>query len=338
MKKAIFGGSFNPVHNGHINSVKTVQQKMAMDEVIIVPTFRSPLKPYITEVTPQERMEMLKIAFSGHKAISFESFEIDSEGPSYTAETLRYLQRINKEDEFYLVIGMDQLEQFDQWKSFAEIISLCHLVVTSRPDTVWQGMDSLPAAVQEFVVDFNKECLELSTGKSIFFVQLEDMDISSTEVRNLLEEGEEVTGLLTPEVQTYIEKHQLYKAKTKKIDDYEEFTRFCGQCLFDKKGINVRAFDVRNINQPAEFNLVVSGTSTRHSISLAENLIKSVRDQFKLKPQGVEGMSEGRWIVIDYGSLIIHVFYDYLREAYRMEELWKEGKDMCLIDEAPQAD
>lgn len=83
---------------------------------------------------------------------------------------------------------------------------------------------------------------------------------------------------------------------------------------------------------PSEFTLVASGTSTRHAASLAENLVTAVKDEFHLHPQSVEGLDEGRWVVVDYGSLIVHIFYDFVRQEYNLEGLWKMAKDLGIKD------
>jgi len=78
--------------------------------------------------------------------------------------------------------------------------------------------------------------------------------------------------------------------------------------------------------------LIASGTSTRHAASLAENVVQAVKEEYNVLPQSVEGVDEGRWVVIDYGSLIVHVFYDFVRQEYSLEKLWKDGKDLNLKD------
>lgn len=87
---------------------------------------------------------------------------------------------------------------------------------------------------------------------------------------------------------------------------------------------------MRNLVSPTEFSLIASGTSTRHAVSLAENLIQAVKEEYGAYPQSLEGITEGRWVLVDYGSLIVHVFYDFARQEYQLEQLWKEGKEVQL--------
>ena len=114
------------------------------------------------------------------------------------------------------------------------------------------------------------------------------------------------------------------------MGDYEKFTHFCAEFLNSKKAINTRAFDLRDLVAPTEFSLIASGTSTRHAASLAENLIQAVKEEYGVYPQSLEGLGEGRWVLVDYGSLIVHVFYDFARQEYQLEQLWKQGKELAL--------
>ncbi len=87
---------------------------------------------------------------------------------------------------------------------------------------------------------------------------------------------------------------------------------------------------MNGIDAPADYSLIASGTSTRHATSIAESLVKEVKKEYGVWPQSLEGTSEGRWIVVDYGSLIIHSFYDFVRHEYRLEEIWKNGREITV--------
>ena len=117
-----------------------------------------------------------------------------------------------------------------------------------------------------------------------------------------------------------------------KIGDFKKFSSFAGDVLFSKKGIQVRGFDLRKMSAPSEFAVICSGTSTRHTSSLAENLIDAVKEEYGVLPQSIEGLSEGRWVVLDYGSLIVHLFYDFVRQEYSIEKLWLDAVDIGLKD------
>ncbi len=161
---------------------------------------------------------------------------------------------------------------------------------------------------------------------------MQDVDVAASEVRKRLRTGRNVDAQISMAVEEYIKENQLYAPIGPRIGDYEAFTKFCAQALFDKKAINVRGFDLREIESATEFALIASGTSTRHASALAEAVQRAVKDEFNVFPMSVEGSTEGRWVLLDYGSLIVHVFYDFVRQEYRLEDLWKRGRDLELKD------
>ena len=94
----------------------------------------------------------------------------------------------------------------------------------------------------------------------------------------------------------------------------------------------VKGYDLTKMSAPSEYAVIASGTSTRHAASMAENLVVAVKEEYNVLPQSVEGIDEGRWVLVDYGSLIIHLFYDFVRQEYSLENLWREGIDLGLKD------
>lgn len=324
----IYGGGFDPFHNGHLNSVLTVRKALKLDQVKVIPAFQSPLRTPVEGSSPEHRLEMVKLATIGFDDwLTVDDREIRRGGVSYTIDTIKELKKTMGKAELFLIIGMDQFENFDQWKDFAEILERVDLVVTSRPGIeIPRTVEFFPNGMKPLVSKFGKGNGVLKSGHKIHFVQLKDVDVSATEVRRALREKQSVLTLIPEPVAEYIREHNLYQNVSRTIGDFEKFTRQCAEWLIGKGAINVQAYDLRLLNSPAEFTLIASGTSTRHTAALAEFLSKEVKNQLGVWPQGLEGVSEGRWVVIDYGSLMVHVFYDYLRQEYRLEDLWSDGK------------
>jgi nicotinate-nucleotide adenylyltransferase len=197
------------------------------------------------------------------------------------------------------------------------------------------GEGDLPEGVRKLVAAFDRQFIQLTSGRSIEFLRLQDKDVSASDVRKRLRTGRNVDAQLSMVVEDYIRKEGLYQPIGPRIGDYEQFTRFCAQALFDKKAINVRGFDLTGTEAATEYTLIASGTSTRHASALAEAVQRAVKEEYNVHPMSAEGMAEGRWVVLDYGALIVHVFYDFVRQEYRLEDLWKAGRDLGLLDEAP---
>jgi nicotinate-nucleotide adenylyltransferase len=337
MKIGIFGGTFNPPHVGHLNSLQEVQRKLSLDLILMVPAFQNPLKNPLEGATPLQRLEMTRLAtesWGSHFQVS--DVEIKRAGKSYTVETLKQLQKEYPEAEFSLILGIDKFEELPEWKSPEKIIELAHLIVLSRPGFDFPTSEAdLPEIIRDAVGDFDFNFIELKTQKSIQFVRVKDIDISSTTLRKQLRVRRSVEKYVPLSVENYIKANGIYQSKEDKIPDFKQFTEFCAATLFERKGIAVRGFDLRKLEAPSEFSLIASGTSTRHASALAENLMKLVKEEFNVFPHSLEGIDEGRWIVVDYGSLIVHIFYDFVRSEYRIEELWKSGIDMQLKDTSP---
>lgn len=334
MKVGIFGGSFNPPHMGHIGCLTTVQKKAGLDKIVVIPSFQSPLKTQVEGPSPEQRLEMVKLALQGFgQQFEVDDIEVKRGGTSYTIDTVKtYRKKINADD-LYLVLGADHLELFNSWKDYKNLLKEVNIVFTTRPGfDIPTSKEQLPNYLQEMILEYDFNFIELTTGRNIQFVRIPDVDTSASELRKKIRSGRPVDKFLPLAVESYIKSNRLYANLKDKIQDYQKFAEFCAHQLFSKKAIAVRGYDLRKVSAPSEFALVTSGTSTRHAASLAENLVQSVKDEFRIHPQSIEGLEEGRWVVVDYGSLIVHIFYDFVRQEYSIEKLWREGVDMNLQD------
>lgn len=336
MRVGVFGGSFNPPHMGHINSLQTVLKKAGLDQIRLVPASQNPLKLPVEGPTPEQRMEMVLAAIDGygHQFVADDQ-ELVRGGKSFTITTLKNLRKEIAGEDLFLIIGADHFEQLHLWKDYKKILTEANLIVTSRPGFDFPtSKDDLPEFIQELVAEYDFNFIELTTGRNIQFITLKDVEVASSDLRRKLRLGQPTHEKLPLSVEKYIRDHRLYRNVGERIQDYKKFTEFCAHFLFQKKAIAVRGFDLRSMTSPSEFALVASGSSTRHAASLAENLILAVKQEFGIHPQSLEGVDEGRWVVVDYGSLIVHVFYDFVRQEYALENLWKQAIDLGLKDPA----
>lgn len=275
---------------------------------------------------------MARLAFAsyGDKLIVDER-EINRGGKSFTIDTLKEISVQYPGDDLSLIMGFDVFEEFSSWKDTSKILEIVNIIVVSRPGGDFpENRDELPVFLKPIVKDFEFNIVELSTGKNIQFLGLKDIEISAADLRKKIRANRNMEKFLPLAVESYIREHKIYKTLGPKVGDYEKFTRFCADFLNAKKAISVRAFDLRAFSAPSEFTLIASGTSTRHAGSLAENLIQAVKDEYGAYPQSLEGLSEGRWVLVDYGSLIVHLFYDFARQEYQLEQLWKQGQELTI--------
>ncbi|MCB0350490.1 MAG: ribosome silencing factor, partial [Bdellovibrionales bacterium] len=257
--------------------------------------------------------------------------ELLKSGVSYTYDTILDFTKKYPEDAFYLIVGVDQLENFDKWKEFKKLLKISKLVVTSRPGLeLPQTKKELPAALASLVKTFRHDRAILKGGGEIIFVKLNDVDVSATEIRRKLRRDESVNHLTPGAVVDYLVANNVYDKSELLVKDYAAFTKYCAKILNQTGGLSVTAYDVREMTQPSEFTLTASGTSTRHTKALCEHVVKEAKEKFGIHPQSTEGMQEGRWVVIDYGSLMIHLFYDFVRNEYRIEDLWAGAPKLSI--------
>lgn len=196
IKTGIFGGAFNPPHKGHINLAKEAIEQLKLRKLLIIPTFESPHKA--TKLAPfDERAEMCRRAFSGiSDKCEVEICEIERElgGISYTINTLRALKKRYTDARFFLLIGGDMLFSFTEWYKYESILKECEVCAAAR------GGDSF------------SEMLEYATEVGhIKVLPTNVVDISSTEIREKIQKGEDASGWITEDVRGYIEEKGLYR-------------------------------------------------------------------------------------------------------------------------------
>jgi nicotinate-nucleotide adenylyltransferase len=335
----VFGGTFSPLHLGHLACVRTVRSRLNLDRIHVIPAAQNPRKARTEGPSDQERLEMCRIGFEGEgEHVVVDDREIRRGGLSYTATTLESFMHEVAPENLYLIIGMDQFDDFDRWHRIDRILELANVVVVSRPGHVLPvSLVDFPEGLREHLDDFDHGFGQFRSGRTLEFVRMPDVDVSASELRKRLRTGRSVEKYMTIEVEEYIKSKGFYGPIGPRIGDGESFARFCAEALFAKKGLQVRAYDLRELTSPSEYALIASGTSTRHTVALAEAVQKAVKDEFNVFPQSVEGVSEGRWVLLDYGVMIVHIFYDFVRQEYRLEELWREGRDLGVKDSVLEA-
>jgi nicotinate-nucleotide adenylyltransferase len=201
-KRLLFGGTFDPVHNGHLIVARALAEEMGFDRVVLVPTNQPPHKPPAS-ASAEDRLAMLRLAVRDEPAFEVSGVELRRRGPSYTLDTLQELHAAHPAAELHWAIGADMLEDLPRWHRIGEVLAACTLVVMVRPP--WNGR------IEEIL---RKLAAELGPGpgetlaKSVARVPL--IEISSTDVRRRVAEGKSIRYLVPYPVATYIEEHGLY--------------------------------------------------------------------------------------------------------------------------------
>ena len=212
MKVGILGGTFNPIHNGHLHIAEEVRKYCELDQVWFVPTCQPPHKQLAEEVAFSHRMAMVEAALATYP--DFRACDIEGRrgGTSYSVETLEQLRKEYPQYQFFFIMGLDSFVEIGSWKNYPRIFDLAHVVVTARPGFSGTLRQFLPVAIADrFCYDAESEKLTQRNGFSVFSVTHTCRDVSSTEVRRQLQVGGDVGGMLPKPVTDYIRQHELYK-------------------------------------------------------------------------------------------------------------------------------
>lgn len=199
MKKiGILGGTFNPIHVGHLRLAEYARCELQLDEVWLMPTGCSYLKDADTIVSAEHRLQMTQLAVGDDSHIKVSDIEITRKGNTYTYETLEGLKKQYPDRKLYFIQGADCLFTIEKWRHPERILKACTLVAAVRNATSMEEMEA------------QKTHLEQHFGAKVHLLTMPEMPISSTEIRNRLKEGKSVYGMLPAEVVSYIKEEGLY--------------------------------------------------------------------------------------------------------------------------------
>lgn len=202
MRIGIFGGTFDPVHLGHLIVAEQCREQARLDQVWFIPSARPPHKQDRPLTPFEQRVEMLRLALAGQPAFQINEIEKDRPGPSYTADTLDVLSRDHSDADFHLILGSDCLADLPFWHEPARIIARAGLLIVSRPGwPVWPA-EQLRAALH----------LSAEVSLRLQGIDVPQIDISSRDLRRRAAEGRSLRFLVPRAVECYIEEKRLYPA------------------------------------------------------------------------------------------------------------------------------
>ncbi len=201
MKIGILGGTFDPIHNGHLAVAEEVRSRLSLDEILFVPTGQ-PWRKGGNPIQPaKHRVEMVRLAIAGRPYYRLSLIEVDRKGPSYTLDTLTELSSgLSTAGEIFFIVGWDSLSDLPNWKSPERIIRLCRLVAVPRPGYSRPDFDSLETIVP-------------GLSERVVMLDRPEVDISASEIRERVARGLPISGLVPEAVEEYIRGHGLYSAE-----------------------------------------------------------------------------------------------------------------------------
>ncbi len=194
----LFGGTFNPIHYGHLLICEGIREEFKLEKVVFIPTKTPPHKNNMQIIQASHRLEMVKLATEHNPFFEVSDIEMKRNGSSYTIDTLKIYNSLHGNDRIGLIVGADSLVNFETWRNYKEIFSMADIFVSSRPDTDSHILNSI---IHKFKSEF---------GATINKYSLRAMDYSSTEIRGRVSKGLSIKYLVPPAVEEYIYKAQLY--------------------------------------------------------------------------------------------------------------------------------
>jgi nicotinate-nucleotide adenylyltransferase len=216
MKVGIFGGTFNPIHYGHLRAAEGVREKLEFDKILFIPSGSPPLK--IKELADaKHRYKMTRLAIFTNRLFELSDIECRLSGKSYTVKTVEELKKNNPEMEFSFILGIDAFIDITNWWHPERLITLTNFVIISRPEFRFVDLQISPyIKINRRILkrldnaEIETYTVKLKSSRNATFLRLTPIGISSTGIRRLLKEGKSIKYLLPADVESYIIANKLY--------------------------------------------------------------------------------------------------------------------------------
>lgn len=203
-KTAIFGGTFNPIHNGHLKLIEVCCKAMGIEKAVLIPANVPPHKATQQLAPNADRLAMCQIAAKALPCLSVSDMELNAEGKSYTVLTMRRLKQAFPDEKFYFVMGTDMFLSFDRWYHWQEILDYCDLCVSVRRKNEYPSLERKRDELYAACPGLRADCIHT--------VEADCIEISSTELRRMLADGNaDAKRYLPAGVYDYIREHRLYE-------------------------------------------------------------------------------------------------------------------------------
>lgn len=214
MKWGLFGGTFDPIHFGHLRAAQELITILNLDRVIFIPAAEPPHKT-TRIITPfDHRLQMARLATTDNDAFSVSDVEFRRQGKSYSIDTVRYfLESRDQTLELYFITGQDAFNAITTWHQWDRLLSLCHFAVMTRPGYENKGLENILPTDSDFRFTYDEAAdgYQVTAGHIIYFRNVTFLDISSSLIRKNIKTGQSVRYLLPDSVKNYIIDHDLYR-------------------------------------------------------------------------------------------------------------------------------
>jgi nicotinate-nucleotide adenylyltransferase len=213
VRLGLLGGTFNPIHIGHLRAAVEVREAFNLDKLLLIPSANPPHKPVDHVADAEHRLEMVRLATKGVPSLEVSDLELARPGPSYTIETLRYFQdQYGHGSDVYFIVGQDAFSEITTWKSYKALFSTAHFIVMTRPG-------SKLSSIEDFIHTHISEAYQYDPALNrymhpdwctIFCVDITHIDVSASEIRDRIKHGRPIRFLVPDTVEAYIVEKGLY--------------------------------------------------------------------------------------------------------------------------------
>ena len=198
MDIGVLGGTFDPIHLGHLLVAEEVRTQLGLAEIVFVPASQPQLRANSPVAPAEHRVQMIRLALANKPYCKLSTTEIDRAGPSYSVDTIAEFQgQLGAQDELFFILGWDSLAELPQWREPSRLIKLCRLVAVPRPGYSLPDLNQLEAKIP-------------GLPRRVILMEKPEIDISATEIRNRVAQGLSIRHLIPESVERYIKQYRLY--------------------------------------------------------------------------------------------------------------------------------
>jgi len=217
IRLGLLGGTFNPIHQGHVQAAQIVRDRFNLDQVWFIPSHIPPHKSSDEVASAEHRMNMVRLAVTGSPGFIPSSIEIEDEGTSYSILTLGKIKKLFPSAQLFFILGVDAFLEIDTWRDYKQVMEQCFFIVISRPGYELQkAKEVLEGTYSERMYEVPEDDdLSQAIGftSQIYLMSIQALDISSSQIRQILSAGGAISQMVPFPVEEYIKEHNLYQGK-----------------------------------------------------------------------------------------------------------------------------
>jgi len=348
----LFGGTFDPIHLGHVKTVAALQKDLEIDQIRWILSAQPPHRDQ-PQATIEQRLTMLDIALQDYPNMISDDVEVRSDKASYTIETLIHFRQKYPKASINLIVGSDIMQSFHHWHRDEDILKFANIIVMHRAGYSNDVNPKLLNYVTENMAD-----LKSSAFGHVFVYAAPPVPISATQIRQAIANMDDVSDSLHSEVHEFIQQNNLYVSahhfqnqnsktqpplfQTKSNEDImietqatdqadfsaepipfnsEEQVQMIVEALEDNKALDIKVLNITDISNFADYMVIATGTSNTHLRAISGNSVRELSRQ-GLKALGEEGRDSNEWVLADFGDVVVHIMRPEVRELYDLEKLW----------------